>query len=250
MDVLCVGMYRAGSTWQYDVAAHLVERHRGGRRLGFLVGEVYTPPAARPWRVLKSHDAHPAFSAALKAGRAAALYCYRDLRDVAFSLVHKFGGTFEDIIGRQKWLERCLVNDAFWRRQPNTLTQRYEDLVAGPAAAVVAVAQHLGITLDDREAEDLAAEYSLEANRGRAEELGRRLRQGGVKLDDTANALRWDGETLLHWNHIRAGEVGGWRAEATPRQRRALARICGAWLVENGYERDATWARSQQRKQG
>src|SRR5262245_31853587 len=159
MDVLCVGMYRAGSTWQYDVAARLVER-RGGRRLGFVVGEVYTPPAAGPWRVLKSHDAHPAFAAALRAGRAAALYCYRDLRDVAFSLVHKLGGTFEDVIGRQKWLERCLVNDAFWRRQPGTLCQQYEKLVSEPAAAVAALAGHLDIILDEGEAEGLAAEYS------------------------------------------------------------------------------------------
>ena len=30
MDVLCVGMYRACSTWQYEVTAHLTERHRRG----------------------------------------------------------------------------------------------------------------------------------------------------------------------------------------------------------------------------
>ena len=41
MDVLCVGMYRSGSTWQYDVVSRLLERHRGGRRLGFVTGAEY-----------------------------------------------------------------------------------------------------------------------------------------------------------------------------------------------------------------
>ena len=28
LDVICAGMYRACSTWQYEVAAHLVEEHQ------------------------------------------------------------------------------------------------------------------------------------------------------------------------------------------------------------------------------
>ena len=42
IDVLCAGMYRACSTWQYEVAAHLVEEHRSGRRLGYLASGEYT----------------------------------------------------------------------------------------------------------------------------------------------------------------------------------------------------------------
>ena len=42
LDVLCAGMYRACSTWQYEVAAHLVEEHRGGQRLGYLASGEYT----------------------------------------------------------------------------------------------------------------------------------------------------------------------------------------------------------------
>ena len=42
LDVICAGMYRACSTWQYEVAAHLVEEHCGGRRLGYLVSGEYT----------------------------------------------------------------------------------------------------------------------------------------------------------------------------------------------------------------
>ena len=41
LDVLCGGMYRACSTWQYEVAAHLIEQYLGGQRLGYFTGEQY-----------------------------------------------------------------------------------------------------------------------------------------------------------------------------------------------------------------
>lgn len=245
MDVFCVGMYRSGSTWQYDVVSHLLEKHRGGRRLGFVTGEQF---AALPeedaggWRVLKAHDAHPAFADALAAGRARAVYSFRDLRDVAYSLLHKFGAPFAEVIERQHRLHLCLDNDAFWTAQPHTLSQRYEDIMARPAAAVTRLAGHLGIALADGEAAAVAEEYSLRANLWRTVELANRLRGEGVDLEDPANAQRWDGQTLLHWNHIRAGRVGSWRVEATPRELAVLAGLCGAWLVARGYEPDLAWA--------
>jgi hypothetical protein len=235
-------MYRSGSTWQYDVAAHLLERHRAGQRLGFVLAEDYRSDPGQGWRVLKSHDAHRAFADALAAGRALALYSSRDLRDVAYSLLHKFGGTFEEVVEHQGMLHRCLDNDAFWAAQPHTLAQRYEEIMAAPAGAVAAVAAHLGIALEEGEAEAVAGEYSLQANLERTGALRERLRGAGVQLEAPANAQRWDEHTLLHWNHIRAGRVGGWRTEATPRELAVLAGICGQWLIERGYERDLSWA--------
>src|SRR5262249_19694874 len=44
VDVICAGMYRACSTWQYEVAAHLVEHHRRGNRLGYLMPDQYAGP--------------------------------------------------------------------------------------------------------------------------------------------------------------------------------------------------------------
>src|SRR6476646_8231399 len=104
MDVFCVGMYRSGSTWQYDVVSQLLEKHRGVRRLGFVTGEEFADlrgQDADSWRVLKAHDAHPAFAEALAAGQALAVYSFRDLRDVAYSLLHKFGDSFAEVIERQ-----------------------------------------------------------------------------------------------------------------------------------------------------
>jgi len=246
MDILCVGMYRAGSTWQYLVTSDLVERHLGGRRLGFLDGEQFAAHEAScatdavP-HVLKSHDAHPRFAAALAQGRALAVYSYRDLRDVAFSLAHKYVTSFEEVVERHGFLHVSLANDAFWTAQPRTLCQSYEQLVTAPEAAVAALAAHLGIALAAGEAAMLAERYSLAANRSRTVELSDRLRAQGLELEDPANALARDEHTQLHWNHIRAGRIGAWREQATPRQIAVLAAICGPWLIARGYEPDSGW---------
>lgn len=243
MDVFCVGMYRSGSTWQYEVASHLLEQHHGGQRLGFVAGDAYDAAGVPGlWRVLKSHDRHPQFTRVLKERCALALYSFRDLRDVAYSLMHKMAGSFETIVKSRQMLQRCLQNDEFWRGQPGTLCQRYENMVADPVEAVEQIADHFEIQLTSADAIALAEEYSLSANRRRTHALTKQLRAAGVDLASPANAERWDDETLLHWNHIRDGGSGGWRTQATPRELAVLSGICGSWLIENDYEADFSWA--------
>jgi hypothetical protein len=237
-------MYRACSTWQYEVVAHLIERRRGGHRLGYVTGEEYAAidDAKRGgvgWRVLKSHEEHRRFKTALAEGRARAIYAHRDLRDVVFSLMHKRGLRFEELL-RQGMIHQILVNDRFWRSQPGVLVQRYEDLIAYPVAGVAELARHLGITLGVREAETIAREYSFQANRERIRRLDARLRAAGIDLERPASAPYYDRETLLHWNHLRQGRVGSWRTEATRRQRVILARIGSQWLRSRGYEVEST----------
>ncbi len=242
MDVLCVGMYRACSTWQYEVVSHLVERHRNGRRLGYLTGEEYAELERREgtdqgWRVIKSHEEHPRFAAALAEGRALAIYAHRDLRDVVYSMLHKRGVDFDDFL-QQGMIHQVLANHRFWSKQPRRLTQRYENLIVDPSTGVKELARHLGIELATDEAEEIAAEYSLEANRRRIAEISRRLQSQGIDLSDPANFQRWDARTLLHWNHLREGRIGDWVDRATPRERRILARLGTRWLAAHGYVAD------------
>ena len=245
MLVFCVGMFRACSTWQYGVVAALLERHRGGKRIGFVDGERFSSevgPTLDPsgWYVLKSHDAHEQFAEALAGGRAVAITSHRDLRDVAFSWMHKTGASFDDVLDRS-FLERCLRNDRSWSALPGALIQAYADLIADPARGVAEIAEHLGIGLEPGEARAIADSLSWEANRQRTTELAGRLRAEGVtpRSDDQE---RYDPATLLHWNHLRDGGSGTWRDIASDEQLGHLARICGPWLVEKGYEPDNDWA--------
>jgi hypothetical protein len=247
LDVICAGMYRACSTWQYEVVAQLVEKHRGGYRVGYLTPEQYLEPGrlidprdglqqASPqgWRVFKSHDGHPCFATAIAQGQAVAIYAYRDIRDVVFSLMHKRRWSFEQVL-RQGMIHQVLANDRFWTRQPHVLIHRYDEILADPVGAVRGLAQHLGIELAAGEAERLAEEYSLAANKARTEALRKRLEHSGVDLSEAANSQICESATMLHWNHMRDGSSGSWIVESTPRERFILQRLCGRWLKARGY---------------
>jgi hypothetical protein len=241
MDLLCVGMYRSASTWQYHVAGHLLERHRRGERLGYMHVSAYPAlpaPSRDRWRFLKLHDPHEICSARLRAGEALALYSYRDIRDVYLSLVHKLGSDPAHAALVKPTTEQCLANDRFWRAQPNVLCQRYEELIAHPDAAVAQIAGYLGIALTAGDIAATAAEFSIEANKRRIDVFARNLRETGCDLDDPQYVSRSDPHTLLHLNHIRSGTVGGWRTETTAEERAWLSEVCGDWLIANGYERD------------
>jgi len=246
-DVICGGMYRACSTWQYEVVGHLIERHLRGERLGYLTGETYAARFApssrreihadvgrRSWRALKSHEGHRCFARALSSGRALAVYAYRDIRDVVFSLMRKRSLAFEELL-RQGMVHQILVNDRFWRAQPWVLIQRYEELVADPVTAVVQLARHLGLGVTRREAAEIADEYSLESNLTRIEALRRRLENAGIDLSAAGNLQICDPVTLLHWNHLRPGGTGSWQTDFSFSQRILLDRLCGTWLRANGY---------------
>ena len=236
MDVLCVGMYRACSTWQYEVAAHLVERYRTGRRLGFVQSDEYTRGANGAWRVLKSHEGGPAFRKALGKKRALAIYAIRDPRDVVYSMLHKRNQDFETFL-RQGMIHQIFANHRFWMQFPraHVLLQRYEEIVADPSRAVGEIAAHLGISLPQASCRALAAEYSFKENKRRTELTARRMVESGLSLDDPENIVRYDARSLLHWNHMRDGQIGSWRGIATPRELSILAAIAGPWIVEYGY---------------
>lgn len=239
MDILCVGMHRSCSTWQYNICAEMVERKVGGQRLGFVHGWAYEPDRGADraaWRVLKTHDGHDSFAAALREGRALAVYSRRDLRDVVFSLMHKHSRDFDDIVAPGGLLGDCIVADKFWPSLPNVLCQSYGDIVANPSAAVRAIAQHIGWNVTDAEVVGLSSAFSAEKNKERTEAFAAELRAGGVDLANPDNSLIFDAKSLFHWNHLRDGVIGGWRQLASPYQREVLAELCGAWLVEHGYE--------------
>jgi hypothetical protein len=247
MDVFCSGMYRSGSTWQFNVVNDLVERHRQGVNLGFVAGEKYEAEFAAssslegPWRVLKCHEGHPSFAAALQGKRALAVYCFRDLRDVVYSLMHKFALSFDEIVEQFSAFTQVLDSDEFFRAQPGVAIQRYEEIMAHPHDCVAGLAAHLGIAISGAEIADVVERFSFSAMKEKARQQEEALRSRGVDLTNPANAVINDPKSQLHWNHLREGRVGGWKSEATPLQLVRLSGICSRWLIANGYERDNSW---------
>jgi Sulfotransferase domain len=153
---------------------------------------------------------------------------------VVFSLMHKRGKTFEEVL-RQGMIHQILANDRFWMSQPNVLVQRYDDLIAEPARGVSELADHLGICLPAGEAERIAVLYSQESNRARTLALQQKLEEAGVDLKSHGNTQICDPESLLHWNHMRQKGAASWRTAATERQIAILHRLCGWWLESRNY---------------
>jgi hypothetical protein len=141
---------------------------------------------------------------------------------------------------RQGLVHRVLQNDRFWTSRPGVVVQRYEDIVADPGQAVAELAAHLGLALAPGEADQVAAEFSLEANRRRTDAMRADLQARGLDLSDPAHHQRYDPATLLHWNHLRQGRAGGWRSGLTPDQLALIDRLGGRrWLADRGYEPSA-----------
>lgn len=242
MLVICAGMFRACSTWQYNVASDLLERHRQGKRLGY--GRLRDLGLAAPptgWSTLKLHDAEPELGGYLSAGRAVALYSHRDLRDVACSLAHKFGEPIDAILAPGGLLADCLRNDAFWRSQEHVLVQQYDDLRARPSQGIAELAAHLQLRPGLLERWRLSRRYSLAANKKHTQSVAQSLERQGLNLSERQHQLAHDPRSLFHWNHLRDGRTGGWRQLLTRSQAERLLQLSGNWLVRNGYERDQRW---------
>ena len=243
--IFCLGMYRSSSTWQYEVVSHMAETYRNGVRLGFiegihfqaLPGQEHAPERVR---VLKTHDVHPLFIRELNAGNALPIYSYRDMRDVAFSFMHKAGLTFDEMI-EQKFLDKVLANDAYWRAQPRLVCQKYETVITDEIGAVAELSRAIGLDLPVVDLARIAQDYSWDANLRRTREVKERAQAAGLNLDDKAHIFEHDPHTLLHWNHLREGKRKSWRELATPAQRATLAATCGEWLMANGYEAGESW---------
>jgi len=202
--VLCVGMRRACSTWQFHVASELL-----GVR-GFDAGTEEPPePKQGSVIVVKTHIAHREYEPVLS-GDARALYSYRDLRDVLYSWMFRVETDFEGGLAASR---EVLADDAFWRRQKNVLVQRYEEMVMAPGEAVGQIAHHLATPLSTEDAAALASRHSLEAMK--------RSKPG----------------------HVRTGKVGSWKDVATPSERRRMGEVMQPWLLANGYTKDDAWIR-------
>ncbi len=242
IDVICAGMYRACSTWQYEVVAHLIEQFRGGKRLGYLTIEEYNallrsdatdvPPApegSRLWRMIKSHDGHRSFARSLADGKALAVYAHRDVREVVFSLMHKRALSFDQLV-RQGMIHQILENDRFWMRQPDVLVQRYDDLLADPVTGVKELAHHLGLPLSEHEAARIADLYSRESNRAALGSSGtpaQAVRRRPAKRRRSADLRSQDSASLEphanKWRRIMAHDGHAARNRDAPSPVRGLA---------------------------
>ena len=195
-------------------------------------GEVHADGGRRSWRVLKSHDGHRCFARALSSGQALAVYAYRDIRDVVFSLMHKRGLAFEELL-RQGMIHEILINDRFWRRNPgcsSTLRRacRGSGDCRGPTRPPSRARGHPPGGGRDRRRFLAGIESDADSTLEAAGEAG-------IDLTAPGNLQICNPVRLLHSNHLRPGGTGSWQTDLRFSHRVLLDRLCGAWLRAKGY---------------
>jgi hypothetical protein len=236
MVVLCAGMLRACSTWQYLIVRHIVETRLQGLNCGY-AGARSSAELLRAdgvWRCAKIHDPAPIVKDLFTPELSVVCYTHRDLREVVYSLMVKRRVTFNQLVMEQKVIARLLLNDRFWRSHPRVLIQSYDSITRDCGCAIDEIAMHLGVTLTTAEIELLSEKYSLSSNKLRVQRLKESLTEQGVDLEDPKNANICDPVTKLHWNHIDGGLSGNWR-DLSDSDKAFLNEQCGIWLAENGY---------------
>lgn len=229
MIVFCGGMIRSGSTLQFQIASDLLETRGACERWPYLEPEqlelrLSKSDGGNLRGVIKTHVLTSSALALLQQKQAKAVYCYRDLRDVAVSAMRVFGHDWAAMKALQV-LQRAITQELLWRAQPEVLVQRYEQFITNLPAAVAEIADHLDVKLQPGEAERIAANYTLDMQR---------------KKIATWEATSAPGQTyhpreLLHSKHIERGEIGCWRHTLDPAIADEITTKYSDWLSAHGY---------------
>gem|GEM_PF-5430169 len=177
MWVFAGGMFRSGSTLQFQIVADLVERAGLGERCRWMMPDDFAEYARRSetgtdrsqtLRVFKTHVCKHAMRERLRDGRARAVRCHRDLRDVVASAAQKAGVEPSPEYAREL-IEGNLACDNGWPDVPSVRSWSYELLTRETRSVVLEMAEHLSVPCDDSIAGELAMSYRPEQQSVRIE---------------------------------------------------------------------------------
>lgn len=247
MLILCCGMFRSGSTLQYNIVRQIVEYRDLGQGEGWLGdhSEGKRLDAFRDWalddkiHVAKVHnlarrevDEFPQWGNKLRL-----FHTYRDLRDVAVSLRKKFDTSDEDIIGS---LDEAisvlqLVEDRF---EEVLFVQKYEDMNKDLRTSIARHAEAIDCDIDDAYMDELSQKLSINGSDSsiRMEWLFKMLEK--ILPARFFFSLRpWSRKTLYHVGHVsdHKGKEGVWREELSPDLTQEIENRYQEWMIEKLY---------------
>jgi hypothetical protein len=234
--IFCAGMIRSGSTLQYQLASEIVERSNMGCRARYAPEAEFPALAASAsgqLRVFKAHVCTPALEEMANSGRAAVVYSYRDIRDVALSAMRKFSFDSLSQLLAAGWLQQAIVDYHKWTSMPALHVGRYEDFVSDVPKEARLINEFLASPLGESEATAIGREFSFERQLERTRTV--RHPTDETELADRSN---FDEIHLLHHNHLDDGEVGKWRHGFSPAEQQDLHSMFAPWLKELGYPID------------
>jgi hypothetical protein len=234
--IFCGGMRRSGSTVQFQMTAAVVEAAGKGHRIEWVRPNEFGTLRKQcandaAWKVFKTHICTEEVAREFDQRNAVGVYVFRDLRDVTVSVMRKNRLGLDQVLD-SNLLENCIEQHQRWTSMPRILISKYEEMTADLTREVDRIAAHIEIKLSAERYAQIAAEYSIERQRERIEEIknSSHLRQG------VTGGACFDPRTNLHTNHIYSGEVGGWRNALSNEQVARIEAKAADWLIAYGYE--------------
>jgi Sulfotransferase domain len=225
-------MLRSGSTLQYQLAVAILEKTGRGSGLGDPRNvdclELANANSSGMMQVLKVHKFKHLqnVEAAIDRRQAKCLYTYRDVRDVAVSLMNMRSINFEELIFRNKEVQQSLSDFQAWTSFDGVLISRYEEMVNNIPQEVLKIAKYLNVELSTEDAIALADNYTLDKQKQRIQQWT----QG-----EEFNPSTHESKSLLHHNHINSGKSQQWSETLTPLQIAYLESLTETWLCDRGY---------------
>ena len=200
MLVICNGMSRSGSTYQYNLARCLVERAGAGKAHAYIAPEdadvrlSVSDDRFRSWvtsravHVVKTHRVHPLLPELIGTGRIKVLYIHRDIRDVAVSTKRVWGMRGQKLI---ESLDKIVL--AYWGLKElrqvapeHFLWQRYDHLMSDPETAAGEIRDFLSVDVSEDDFRASVDECSLKTVKAHCDRVEQGMRAQGLERQSRA----------------------------------------------------------------
>ncbi|USN97936.1 MAG: hypothetical protein H6810_07005 [Phycisphaeraceae bacterium] len=237
MWVFAGGMFRSGSTLQYQIVSTLIEQAGLGRRVEWRMPEEFVQLADETGEpdemlVFKTHVCKHPMRERLRDGRALAVAAHRDLRDVIVSGADKDGRELTPDYCREL-AGGCLACYNGWPTCDAIRWWPYDRLTHDTASVTLEMAGHLDLPCTPDLARALADEFAPDRQRRRIDDA---VREGQMVAARPGGRLRHTRGDLLHPNHLKDGRTGKWRDRLSPESLAVIEEVAGEWLTTHGYE--------------
>ena len=230
--IFCGGMYRSGSTLQYNIASEIIERLKIGSREKYypIHKEYFKNKFNEDYKTFKSHILSKEIEEQIKNNNAYVLLTYRDIRDVMASWQKKnnFIFTVEDGL---KWASNTISSFQKWENISckKKLISKYEIFCSNIKKEVTRISELIGFDIENTIVDKIEEILQVEKLNNRLEGLS----HDQIEID---NNLSWDKKTLIHINHFQDGRIGKYKNELDIELQTMLKKEFNSWLCTHGYE--------------
>lgn len=194
LTIICCGMPRSASTWVYNVALAVSRLSREvPRGHGFVALNQYglIDWNNLEWDIVKVHSYNKSFEVL---SQHIYLYSYRDVREVAASLIAMKGWSKDHVLGVLK--NQIIPTSMRWLEHPFRVLLPYGKIIIKPISSINLIANSIGVEITKEDANVILKKH----NRKSVKKL---IEDKGLKPDDgTFSSASLDNETLYWHNHI------------------------------------------------